>query len=178
MCPDHLIGTHREDDADTAATLRRLRGGVSAALVLDKSIVEYLAGAGLVGGPGFMVNESGSGCCLPPLRTRQSLSLGGGLGDIKAARQVGRPSLTTCSQTNHPAAPGTNQDCDLFVVGEAFETFSLALAFPSGFSAATISDLNRAIVRLQTQQGALDMLESTCARLGLRLGWWRALGGG
>jgi hypothetical protein len=32
-------------DADTTAMLRRLRAGVSDALVLDKSIVEYLAGA-------------------------------------------------------------------------------------------------------------------------------------
>jgi hypothetical protein len=51
-------------------------------------------------------------------------------------------------------------------MGEAFETFSLSLAFPSGFPDATVADLNRAIVRLQTQQGAL---ENTCAR-GARLG--------
>jgi len=47
------------------------------------------------------------------------------------------------------------------VVGDAFETFSLALAFPSTFPDATIIALNKAIVRLQTQQGALDMLENT-----------------
>ncbi|GBF87369.1 hypothetical protein Rsub_00080 [Raphidocelis subcapitata] len=41
-------------------------------------------------------------------------------------------------------------------MGEAFETFSLSLAFPSGFPDATVADLNRAIVRLQTQQGALE----------------------
>jgi hypothetical protein len=57
--------------------------------------------------------------------------------------------------------PGTNEACDLFVVGETFETFSLALAFPVGFPASSISALNEAIVRLQTQQGALDMFENT-----------------
>jgi hypothetical protein len=47
------------------------------------------------------------------------------------------------------------------VIGDTFETFSLALAFPSSFPDATITALNEAIVRLQTQQGALDMLENT-----------------
>lgn len=61
--------------------------------------------------------------------------------------------------TNQP--PGTSEACDLFVMGETFETFSLALAFPSNFPDTTISHLNEAIVRLQTQQGALDMLENT-----------------
>jgi hypothetical protein len=92
---------------------------------------------------------------------------------------VGTPSLGAQPPIHRPRPvlllppPGTNEACDLFVVGETFETFSLAFAFPAGFPPAAISDLNEAIVRLQTQQGALDSFESTCARPGAAGRAWR-----
>lgn len=45
----------------------------------------------------------------------------------------------------------------------AFQSFSVAFGFPQAFPDAAIDALNQAIVRLQTYQGALDMLDSTCA---------------
>ncbi|WIA44152.1 hypothetical protein OEZ86_010489 [Tetradesmus obliquus] len=61
---------------------------------------------------------------------------------------------------------GTNPDCDLFTVGEPFETFSLALAFPADFNDSTVFDFSASIVRLQTYQGALDMLENVYVKTG------------
>lgn len=46
---------------------------------------------------------------------------------------------------------GTNEQCDLFVVGEPFETFSLALAFPADFDDAVIFQLSSSIVALQVR---------------------------
>ncbi|KAF8061162.1 eif3g-a [Scenedesmus sp. PABB004] len=61
---------------------------------------------------------------------------------------------------------GTNAACDLFVVGEPFETFSLALAFPPGFDDA------------ETYQGALDMLASVYVTTGGTAKCFSSGGGG
>lgn len=55
---------------------------------------------------------------------------------------------------------GTNDACTLFVVGDAFESFSLALAFVPGFSDSTVFDFSRAIVKLQA-----------CLSVGWLVGW-------
>jgi hypothetical protein len=119
-----------------------LRENKARALVLDKSIIEFLAGEG--------------GVCRLPVCAAASFH-------PPKASSHSHPSNLSCAlcalQPKHPT--GTTEDCDLFVVGETFETFSLALAFPSTFPDAEVSVLNEAIVRLQTQQGALDMLENT-----------------
>ncbi len=47
---------------------------------------------------------------------------------------------------------GTNEDCDLFLVGEVFESFSLAIAFPPAFDDATIFSFSKAIVSLQVSR--------------------------
>lgn len=44
---------------------------------------------------------------------------------------------------------GTNEACDLFLVGDVFESFSLALAFPPAFSDATVFAFSQSIVKLQ-----------------------------
>jgi len=44
---------------------------------------------------------------------------------------------------------GTNEACDLFLVGDVFESFSLALAFPAAFSDATVFAFSQSIVKLQ-----------------------------
>lgn len=44
---------------------------------------------------------------------------------------------------------GTNEACDLFTVGEPFETFSLALAFPSDYNDSQVFDFSSSIVKLQ-----------------------------
>jgi hypothetical protein len=46
---------------------------------------------------------------------------------------------------------GTNEECDLFLVGEMFETFSIALAFPPAFSDAVIYAFSQSIVKLQVR---------------------------
>lgn len=48
---------------------------------------------------------------------------------------------------------GTNEECDLFLVGDMFETFSIALAFPPAFSDAVIYAFSQSIVRLQVRRG-------------------------
>lgn len=44
---------------------------------------------------------------------------------------------------------GSNHDCDLFTVGDVFETFSLALAFPTDFTGPVIDTVTTSLVRLQ-----------------------------
>ncbi|KAF6257204.1 ligand-gated ion channel-domain-containing protein [Scenedesmus sp. NREL 46B-D3] len=56
---------------------------------------------------------------------------------------------------------GTNAD-----FGEPFETFSLALAFPADFNDSSVFEFSASIVRLQTYQGALDMLENVYVKTG------------
>jgi hypothetical protein len=46
---------------------------------------------------------------------------------------------------------GTNEECDLFLVGEVFESFSIAFAFPTAFDDATIFAFSKAIVSLQVR---------------------------
>lgn len=46
-----------------------------------------------------------------------------------------------------------NAECDLFLVGNTFETFSVALAFPPAANASTVYDFSRGIVQLQVGGG-------------------------
>ena len=48
---------------------------------------------------------------------------------------------------------GHNEDCDLFLVGETFESFSLALAFPPAFPDQDVFSFSRSIVKLQVSLG-------------------------
>eukprot|EP00879_Flechtneria_rotunda_P019430 GHRR01020408.1.p1 GENE.GHRR01020408.1~~GHRR01020408.1.p1 ORF type:complete len:473 (+),score=113.43 GHRR01020408.1:178-1419(+) len=63
-------------------------------------------------------------------------------------------------------AMGTDVHCNLFVVGDPFETFSLSLAFPAEFDDALVFAFSEAIVKLQTYQGGLDMLENVYIKAG------------
>jgi hypothetical protein len=53
---------------------------------------------------------------------------------------------------------GTNEECDLFVIGEPFETFSLALAFPADFDDAVVYALSSSIVALQVGSKQLPVV--------------------
>ncbi|KAI8474114.1 MAG: hypothetical protein J3K34DRAFT_495859 [Monoraphidium minutum] len=56
---------------------------------------------------------------------------------------------------------GTMNDlCDLYAVGEPFETFDLAIGFPPDAPDPLINDISKVIVRLQTERGVLDELEN------------------
>jgi ABC-type amino acid transport substrate-binding protein len=44
-----------------------------------------------------------------------------------------------------------NEACDLFLVGEVFETFSLALAFPPAFNDSDVYAFSQSIVKLQVR---------------------------
>lgn len=85
----------------------------------------------------------------------------------RAAARVGTSLMRPpgAPSTHHLYLTGSSDDCDLFVVDHAFESFSVAFGFPQAFPDSTIDRMNEAIVRLQTYQGAVDMLDSTCARL-------------
>eukprot|EP00775_Hariotina_reticulata_P007280 gene7280-7493_t len=50
--------------------------------------------------------------------------------------------------------------CDLFIVGEPFDTFFLSFAFPADAPDAFISNTSAAIVRLQLSEALLDQLEN------------------
>ncbi|GBF93621.1 hypothetical protein Rsub_06343 [Raphidocelis subcapitata] len=54
-----------------------------------------------------------------------------------------------------------NAECDLFSVGGMFETFDIAIAFPSDAPDWMVADVSREIVHMQTTQGTLDELENT-----------------
>jgi ABC-type amino acid transport substrate-binding protein len=43
----------------------------------------------------------------------------------------------------------TNPACDLYVVGDSFETFNLALEFPADFDDGLIGRMSAAILKLQ-----------------------------
>jgi hypothetical protein len=47
---------------------------------------------------------------------------------------------------------GTNEECDLFTIGDVFETFSLALAFPPAADDAMVFDFSKSIVSLQVRR--------------------------
>jgi hypothetical protein len=51
------------------------------------------------------------------------------------------------------------QDCDLFLVGDVIESFSLALAFPPAADDAMIFDFSKSIVSLQVSH--ITRCEST-----------------
>ncbi|KAF8061164.1 hypothetical protein HT031_004626 [Scenedesmus sp. PABB004] len=53
-------------------------------------------------------------------------------------------------------APG----CDLYAVGDPFETFNLAIAFPPDVPSALAANISASIVRLQTTSALLDRLEN------------------
>lgn len=53
---------------------------------------------------------------------------------------------------------GTNEACDLFTIGEVFETFSLALAFPPAADDAMVFDFSKSIVSLQVRWPLKSML--------------------
>jgi hypothetical protein len=44
-----------------------------------------------------------------------------------------------------------NEACDLFLMGETFESFSTALAFPPAFPEAAVYNFSKNIVRLQVR---------------------------
>jgi hypothetical protein len=44
---------------------------------------------------------------------------------------------------------GQNEACDLFLVGDTFETFSVALAFPPATNSSLVYDFSLSIVKLQ-----------------------------
>eukprot|EP00775_Hariotina_reticulata_P008417 gene8417-8601_t len=50
--------------------------------------------------------------------------------------------------------------CDLFPVGESFETFDLSIAFPENVPDALPQSVSASIVRLQTTRALLDVLEN------------------
>ncbi|WIA44160.1 hypothetical protein OEZ86_010495 [Tetradesmus obliquus] len=52
------------------------------------------------------------------------------------------------------------EQCDLFPVGDPFETFSLAVAFPPDVPTGLPQNITSSIVRLQTYRGLLDELEN------------------
>ncbi|KIY97323.1 hypothetical protein MNEG_10639 [Monoraphidium neglectum] len=54
-----------------------------------------------------------------------------------------------------------NEQCDLFSVGEPFETFDLAIGFSPDAPDALTANISRVIVKLQTEQGLLDKLENS-----------------
>jgi hypothetical protein len=47
---------------------------------------------------------------------------------------------------------GTNEECDLFTVGDVFETFSLALAFPPAADDAVVYEFSKSIISLQVRR--------------------------
>lgn len=59
---------------------------------------------------------------------------------------------------------GTNEHCDLFLVGDVFESFSLALAFPPAAADAMVFDFSKAIVSLQV--GGWTVVKLACASAG------------
>ncbi|WIA23669.1 hypothetical protein OEZ85_000370 [Tetradesmus obliquus] len=52
------------------------------------------------------------------------------------------------------------EQCDLFPVGDPFETFNLAIAFPPNAPSGLASNVSASIVRLQTHSAMLDVLEN------------------
>ncbi|KAF6257197.1 hypothetical protein COO60DRAFT_30052 [Scenedesmus sp. NREL 46B-D3] len=52
------------------------------------------------------------------------------------------------------------EQCDLFPVGDPFETFNLAIAFPPDVPLSLPQNITASIVRLQTDKGLLDELEN------------------
>lgn len=60
---------------------------------------------------------------------------------------------------------GTNQECDLFTVGDTFEIFSLALAFPIDYAGIPIDSFTFATVRLQVMNCLMPAADLCMKRL-------------
>lgn len=52
---------------------------------------------------------------------------------------------------------GTNEACDLFLVGDVFESFSLALAWPPAADDAVIYSFSQSIVKLQVNRSRINV---------------------
>lgn len=52
-----------------------------------------------------------------------------------------------------------NAECDLFLVGEVFETLSLALAFPPAFNDSDVYAFSRSIVKLQVREKVYETID-------------------
>jgi len=59
---------------------------------------------------------------------------------------------------------GQNEDCDLFLVGETFNAFSLALAFPSAFDDQIAYQFSRSIVKIQVMEEKTSLFSSAMYR--------------
>lgn len=55
---------------------------------------------------------------------------------------------------------GKIEDCDLFLVGETFNAFSLALAFRAAFDDQIVYQFSRSIVKIQAREGKTGMFVS------------------
>lgn len=103
-------------------------------------------------------------CCLFVLANRERE---GDLQEMVDALKNGQYSALILDAPVLEHTVGTNEECDLFLVGDMFETFSIALAFPPAFDDAVIFAISQSIVKLQVR---------FCSWLWI-VGWY-AIGGG